>query len=497
MMASFKLTPAKLILSPEQPQCNEISENINISVNENMAAEYPDDWDTEMTDSPAHEIRKSPVKKLIASTPDYPSYKKWHIMSLRTKLNKLGKNDHGTREELITRLDEYYRDLPKNIREANNPWLCDDLDNIFSSPAPVPVPAPVEELITTSISNQSESPTHSDNVLPQLMIEVINILEILSQRFQSPISTIQAEVRTTSELSTNESKTKSSKACSKIQFPWKQVSGKSRSKSKSNESHNFQLELQNSFEALQSNASDPIEICEERKTGLSHSKPASNRKNHERPRIVINEKPDSDNQNWSRTTPGNSSYAAVANNNKKLALFSDNMCNRMGKHELRRKFKCAVNKKAFPGATSIDMHSHYMIPTLENDVPDIAIIHTGINDVIKQSDDDGGLTADAISEIANNIIKCGQVCRMYGVNKVCVSSIILKKGVKTQASIILINDALARLCVINSFDFLSNVNIPYTEPREVNSLFYTDGLHLNDKGRDILIGNFLEYLNTN
>ena len=203
MMASFKLTPAKLILPHEQPLYHEISNNINISVDENMAAEYPDDWDTEMTDSPPHIIRKSPVKKLVASTPDYPSYKKWHIMSLRTKLNKLGKNDRGTREELITRLDEYYRDLPKNIREANNPWLCDDLD-IFSSPAPVPAPAPVEEQITTSISNQSESPTHSDNVLPQLMIEVINILEILSQRFQSPISTIQAEVRTLPELSTNE-----------------------------------------------------------------------------------------------------------------------------------------------------------------------------------------------------------------------------------------------------------------------------------------------------
>ena len=181
---------------------------------------------------------------------------------------------------------------------------------------------------------------------------------------------------------------------------------------------------------------------------------------------------------------------------KKLALFSDSMCNRMGKFELKRKLKCAVNKKAFPGATSKDMHSHYMMPTLEKDVPDTAIIHTGINDVIQKSDKDGGLMAEAISDIASDIIKCGQVCRMYGVNKVCISSIINKKGVKIQAAIMLINDALVKLCEINSFDFISNVNIPYTEPYNENSLFYKDGLHLNDIGRDVLVSNFVEYLNT-
>jgi lysophospholipase L1-like esterase len=525
MMTNFKLTPAKLILNnseiPEQPLHQSLLKNINVSIDTNLIAGYPDDWDTGMTDSPPHSIRISATNKpgsiepldrsiedidstLVCSTqeelnsmciskintPDYPNYKKWHIMSLRAKLNKLGKNDRGSREELITRLDAYYRDLPKSIREANNAWICEDIDKIVSPPDNQEAQ---KQQATSSTLTQSEPQTNSDDILPQLMIEIVNILEILSQQYQ-PCNP-QAGKHTTLPRSNTESNLTDvslPKLPSKNEYAWKQVAGKP----KSNKHKQFQLKLNNSFEALQTTTANPLQTFEDPEKKLSPSRPELSRRKHERPQIVINNQPKSTTQTWSKTTPGNSSYAAVANNNKKLALFSDSMCNRMGKHELRRKLKCAVNKKAFPGATSIDMHSHYMMPTLEKDVPDTAIIHTGINDVIQQSDKDGGLTAEAIAEISSNVIKCGQVCRMYGVNKVCVSSIIHKKGVKTQAAIILINDALARLCVINSFDFLSNVNIPYTEPKNENSLFYTDGLHLNDNGRDLLISNFVEYLNT-
>ena len=212
---------------------------------------------------------------------------------------------------------------------------------------------------------------------------------------------------------------------------------------------------------------------------------ASQSSNRKRPQVVINNHPESDRL----TVPGNRSFAGAVKDGKNVALFSDSICNRMSKNELKRKLECTVNKKSFPGATTTDLYEHYMQPTLKRNTPDTAIIHIGANDILTKGTSDGGLTAASIEKIASDIIKCGDTCRQAGVNQVCISSILPFKGRRAISTINHINSQLAALCIDRSYDFLLNDNITMD-----SNLFYTDGLHLNDAGRDILIDNFRGYI---
>ena len=168
----------------------------------------------------------------------------------------------------------------------------------------------------------------------------------------------------------------------------------------------------------------------------------------------------------------------------------------MSIHDLNKKLgrNHTIIKKAFPGTTSKDLSSHYRIPTLESNTPNIAIIHVGINDVMNKSTSNG-LSSSIIQDIANSIIQCGKVCASFGVNNICISSILPKRGHRAQLSIRHINNVLAKLCAELAFDFLQNGNILYDEMIKENCLFYTDGIHLNDAGRQLLMDNFNTYLN--
>jgi lysophospholipase L1-like esterase len=216
---------------------------------------------------------------------------------------------------------------------------------------------------------------------------------------------------------------------------------------------------------------------------------------------VINKQP-ANNTPWIRTVPGVQTFAEAVNNkrNKKAALFSDSICNRFSVWEMNQKSKtCTISKKSFPGATSLDLNNHYMLPHLKQNVPDIAIIHAGVNDILKlHGDSEGGLKSSEIDIICNNIIQCGHVCKQYGVDNVCISSLLPGKYTKFQASVIFINHKLDSMCRDVGFDFFRNDNIIYVKPTPGNDgLFYKDGLHLNAAGRQILMNNFIDYLDNN
>ena len=219
----------------------------------------------------------------------------------------------------------------------------------------------------------------------------------------------------------------------------------------------------------------------------------SPRKNF-RPQVVINHEPENDNPHWRRTVPGNNTFAGAVQNGRKIALFSDSICNRMNYAELNRKLRCRITKKTFPGATTHDLSEFYMLPTLKNNTPDTVIIHIGANDLLNKGTRDGGATSNVIDDISNDIIKCGKVCAAHGVNNICISSVLPFRGRLTNSTINYINDKLAKLCRENSFDFLLNDNIIYDHSK---SLYYHDGIHLNEAGRDILMDNFSTYLNPN
>ena len=259
-------------------------------------------------------------------------------------------------------------------------------------------------------------------------------------------------------------------------------------KKSSNSTAHKQIEISNKFEALRTK---PEAVNQEQPPYVYQvqSKPITRTQKPDvvkRPQVVINNRPES-----VKVVPGHSSFSDTVKEGHKVALFSDSICNRMNKYELKKKLKCNINKKSFPGATTIDMYEHYMMPTLKRDTPDTAIIHIGVNDILAKGTTDGGLTANAIQEIAKDVIKCGEVCQSAGVNNICISSILPFKGRRAELTINNINHQLAKLCLEKSYDFILNDNIIFDND---NILFYGDGLHLNEAGRNILMENFSSYL---
>ena len=91
------------------------------------------------------------------------------------------------------------------------------------------------------------------------------------------------------------------------------------------------------------------------------------------------------------------------------------------------------------------------------------------------------------TESANNIINIRLNCKNYGINKVFISSILVKKTPKLSRIIRRVNDQLRELCEINGFLFINNDMIATDHP--------TDVIHLQDIVTNILTKNFYQVFN--
>ena len=90
--------------------------------------------------------------------------------------------------------------------------------------------------------------------------------------------------------------------------------------------------------------------------------------------------------------------------------------------------------------------------------------------------------------LADEIIEIGRKCVANGVEKVFISGLVICERVdKTRVSNI--NKILESKCVELDFIFIKNENI-YSEH------IWKDGIHLSDKGKDILSINYINTLNS-
>ena len=137
---------------------------------------------------------------------------------------------------------------------------------------------------------------------------------------------------------------------------------------------------------------------------------------------------------------------------------------------------------SFSGAT-INGLDHFITPILEEDRPDIVIIHVGSNDITHNSINN--IDAKGISK---RIIDTGNKCLLYGVKEVIISSIFIKRQFKLTRIIKQVNDHLRDECRSNKFHFISNDNI-------TNECLWKDGLHLNNEGTCMFASNLLDFLN--
>ena len=138
--------------------------------------------------------------------------------------------------------------------------------------------------------------------------------------------------------------------------------------------------------------------------------------------------------------------------------------------------------KSFPGATIKQLH-HYSLPTLQDEKPEVVIIHVGINDLLSNN-----VNITPEKQIADEIISIGNTCVKNGVEKVLISSLIFCQRVEWER-IERINKLLKEKCEVSGFIYIEN--------NEISSRhLWRDGIHTTEGGKTILANNYIDSLNS-
>ena len=132
-------------------------------------------------------------------------------------------------------------------------------------------------------------------------------------------------------------------------------------------------------------------------------------------------------------------------------------------------------RKAFPGGTS-EQIAHYCTHTLATDHPDTVIINAGSNDL-------QNLECNIIME---NILKIVDLCRLHGVNKIFVSSMIYREGLNHKVREL--NNLLNHNQLENGYTLIDNTNV-------TSYHIWVDKIHPNNDGLTIIANNFINAIN--
>ena len=275
-----------------------------------------------------------------------------------------------------------------------------------------------------------------------------------------------------------------------IDAPWKSVSSnRSNSKIVTSSTNDEVLLLSNKFKSLSHQQINEQNEEEYDNTEMNFVK--SNQKENQvkcknkRPSHCITEKyirNQKDVRRRTRVVPGQRTYGEATSYGKKVLFVGDSHLRRINRIRLNKSFKNAKAViKSFSGAKVQDLQ-HYVIPPLEEEKPDVAVIHIGSNNASYNR-----LDVDP-AVIAGNIIEVGKKCIEYGVQDVVVSSVFVKNSIKLSAFIRKVNDELRTLCSSQNFHFVSNDNI-------IRKYLCSDGVHLSDSGTELLAGNIVKFLN--
>ena len=215
-----------------------------------------------------------------------------------------------------------------------------------------------------------------------------------------------------------------------IDAPWQTVSSKSNANKTALKTGREVLLLKNKFKHLdhyQINGDKNLNEEEYHETNIKRKeKENKNTHNNKRPQHCITEnyiRNQKDIQKRKAVIPGQRTYAETTSYGKKVLFLGDSHLRRINKNRLNNSFKnakCVI--KSFSGAKIDDLH--YAIPPLEQEKPDIAVIHVGSNNVTYDN------LGDDPNVIAEKIIQIGQRCIEYGVKDVIISSIFVKHSLK-------------------------------------------------------------------
>ena len=143
--------------------------------------------------------------------------------------------------------------------------------------------------------------------------------------------------------------------------------------------------------------------------------------------------------------------------------------------------KCNTRFRPFIGATIKQMETYFK-PIIQDDTPDVVILHIGCNDISNKN--------MSANDIAEGIINIGRYSKEHNVNIVTISSLICRSHsqIHFQQKVNAVNTMLMNRCKNYGLGYIDNSNI------EVGFLAQ-DGLHLNEIGESCLANNFINFIN--
>ena len=398
-----------------------------------------------------HQIRNGPQ-----------NWKKWHAMKLRRKLNELNLNDRGKQTDLIDTLEHYYHELPEKINNSNNPWIENDF------------------LFENNMNNQQseevfEFPNHTNNdsentheiknetcdIIPLLLVEITNILEILclqSTSKQGPAASPNMTNKTLC-MSNNLQPPPLLPIIPPVLLPaqfippivppsstnttnqWQEVQYRKKPR-QSTQNH---LKLENRYEVLANIPPHPssngetikCDFCQQYVNNSedlemhllscksiieNHSQKQLQQiqqANAKRPDIVISknyvdkmqQKRNPQSTNCRKPTrPGFKSYAKASINVNNVSVVTDSMCRSIRNNYANSLIDSSVEKihfNKFPGAHARQI-KHYATWSIENGEADSIVILAGTNDINYDND-------PSVEQISKRVLDIARQAKQMGV----------------------------------------------------------------------------------
>ena len=195
------------------------------------------------------------------------------------------------------------------------------------------------------------------------------------------------------------------------------------------------------------------------------------------PKSTITENPKKIQQNI------RASYSNVVNKKaENILILTDSMLKTLRMREFNRllKGKDTAHLKAFTVSKAKQLH-HHSIPILEENAYDSAVIHVGINDLLKNPHE----TKD-IAKIVQDITDVALNCRIYNVGTIFISGIVYCDKIDFDF-ICKLNKKLHEECLKNGFHFIDNYDV---ESKDL----WNDGVHMVESGKSIVANNIIDNL---
>ena len=171
----------------------------------------------------------------------------------------------------------------------------------------------------------------------------------------------------------------------------------------------------------------------------------------------------------------NASSSDNSTNNFTTVLVDDSIIKQIQGWKLGKKVGHRVVVKSFSGATTSDM-KHYLKPTLEKN-PQQILLHVGTNDLRDQNP----------NVVVDNVVELARKIESETSARIILSELVTRSDNVSSESVKNVNKKLKKFCNQNNWKLVQHQNITINDLNQ-------SGLHLNNRGNNILFNNFVNCL---